>query len=294
MMKDRVLFYNDTTLDNHYGSELTSLILKQAIRKYGYLIKEIPVGVPWKPEDLHMISTVIINGEGSFHDDTPRAEYIYSLACYARSLNKRVCLINTLVYNLPSWYDLSVFDLVYTREGDSYSSALETRGELDSDKTQILLDVVFSYNRYPAAKSREGFLVTDSVLPDVAKRLYTLFQDGRENEKVRYIPLVRNNYFDTFYNVLKTFTEVNYVVTGRYHGVCFALMTKTPFVAIESNTPKIHSLLKMFGMEDRVFDNFDDAVNSGKQFIPLDDLSIDSSDMLDQVEVMICKCLRST
>ena len=34
------------------------------------------------------------------------------------------------------------------------------------------------------------------------------------------------------------------VITGRYHTVTLCILTRTPFVAIESNTPKITALLK--------------------------------------------------
>jgi hypothetical protein len=43
------------------------------------------------------------------------------------------------------------------------------------------------------------------------------------------------------------------VLAGRYHAVCFCLATRTPFVAVESNTPKISSLLSdVFGSNRRV------------------------------------------
>lgn len=288
-MKDRVLFYNDTTLDNHYGSELTSLILKQAIRKYASLVKEIPVGVPWQSSDLHKVSTVIINGEGSFHDVTLRTEYIYSLACYAKSLNKRVCLINASIYNIPEYYDFNVFDVIYTREGMSFETAKNRVS--NSANVFLNLDVVFAYDEYPKSTERGGFMVNDSVIPDVAKSLYKIFSEEHyEDNPIRYVPLIRNNYFNTFYNVLKQYTEVKHVITGRYHGVCFALMTGTPFVAVESNIPKIRALAAEFGVEDRVFDSVDDARSSGKQFEPLE-VTLNPSDSLHKVEEMIKRCL---
>lgn len=43
------------------------------------------------------------------------------------------------------------------------------------------------------------------------------------------------------------------VVTGRFHAVAFCLATHTPFVAVDSNTPKISSLVRdVFGDERRV------------------------------------------
>lgn len=43
------------------------------------------------------------------------------------------------------------------------------------------------------------------------------------------------------------------LITGRFHSVCYALNTRTPFIGLESNTPKISSLLSdVFGSTRRV------------------------------------------
>jgi hypothetical protein len=43
------------------------------------------------------------------------------------------------------------------------------------------------------------------------------------------------------------------LVSGRYHAVTYAMLTRTPFVAVESNTPKISSMLQdAFGGTRRV------------------------------------------
>ena len=49
------------------------------------------------------------------------------------------------------------------------------------------------------------------------------------------------------------------MVTGRYHAVAYCLATETPFVAVESNTPKISSLIR-------------DAVGDLRRVIPVDRL----------------------
>ena len=41
-------------------------------------------------------------------------------------------------------------------------------------------------------------------------------------------------------------------VTGRYHAVCFSVMTGTPFLAIGSNSWKIEALLHDIGIDGRV------------------------------------------
>jgi hypothetical protein len=53
------------------------------------------------------------------------------------------------------------------------------------------------------------------------------------------------------------------VVTGRYHMVTLCLASRTPFVAVASNTGKIQALLEDVGVEGRVFDGFADAFRLG-------------------------------
>jgi polysaccharide pyruvyl transferase WcaK-like protein len=38
------------------------------------------------------------------------------------------------------------------------------------------------------------------------------------------------------------------VVTGRFHAVCLAILTRTPFVAVKSNSWKIETLLRDIGL----------------------------------------------
>ena len=53
------------------------------------------------------------------------------------------------------------------------------------------------------------------------------------------------------------------ILSGRFHGVCFAVQTRTPFLAVESNTPKISALLRELEMTGRL--------------IPLEDIDRDIS-----------------
>jgi hypothetical protein len=41
-------------------------------------------------------------------------------------------------------------------------------------------------------------------------------------------------------------------VTGRFHGICLALLTRTPFLALASNSHKTEGMLASLGMEDRL------------------------------------------
>jgi hypothetical protein len=51
------------------------------------------------------------------------------------------------------------------------------------------------------------------------------------------------------------------VVTGRYHMVTLCLASRTPFVAVGSNTSKTQALLADIGLPGRVFDGFPEALS---------------------------------
>ena len=45
------------------------------------------------------------------------------------------------------------------------------------------------------------------------------------------------------------FSQRELLVTGRFHAVCMAILTKTPFVAVTSNSWKIEALLADIGLD---------------------------------------------
>ena len=65
---------------------------------------------------------------------------------------------------------------------------------------------------------------------------------------------------DTPFEVLGWFKNAEYVVTDTFHGTIFSLITETIFATIvrNTNTQKLTSLLKHFGLENRAVSNWDD------------------------------------
>jgi polysaccharide pyruvyl transferase WcaK-like protein len=46
----------------------------------------------------------------------------------------------------------------------------------------------------------------------------------------------------------------DFIITGRFHMVCFAIMNEIPFLALPSNTHKTFGMLKDIGLESRYFE----------------------------------------
>ena len=53
-----------------------------------------------------------------------------------------------------------------------------------------------------------------------------------------------------------------FLITGRYHDVCIAIMCRTPFVSIKSNTFKIQELLNDIGINKNRVANDISSINN--------------------------------
>jgi len=115
---------------------------------------------------------------------------------------------------------------------------------------------------------KRKILIIDSVIKSISKNLkeisnnnnleYTLFKNKsfliyNYFKKIINILTNKDSYFLYIYKkniklinyrkFIKKISNRKFVITGRFHGVIFCILTKTPFLCIESNTPKISSLL---------------------------------------------------
>lgn len=60
---------------------------------------------------------------------------------------------------------------------------------------------------------------------------------------------------------LKAFSDAKYIVTDSFHGCVFSIIFNKPFIAIgnsERGLTRFNSLLKMFGLENRLIENYSD------------------------------------
>ncbi len=72
---------------------------------------------------------------------------------------------------------------------------------------------------------------------------------------------------------LQSIANCDLFVTDSFHGTCFAIITKRPFVSIlnsKRGASRFYSLLSMFGLENRLITSLDDLKNRPELFEPLD------------------------
>ena len=249
MTPPRVILLNQTN-PNHPGCRLTCDVLTRLIGKYGVLVASYPTPRPETGEpqvDYSGADVVVINGEGTMHHHSstqPRyaPAALHRQAVIAKERGLRVALVNTLLQEFDE--DLSVYDYISTRESLSHAQAIG-RGARVAD---LAVDACFHRVVDPARlPTRRRVLVTDSVLRETSDALRAV-AEARGWEFVRF----KGQSPDA---MIRKMLRARLVVTGRYHGAVFAIMTRTPAVCVSSNSHKIEGFLKDFGIPGCLLDD---------------------------------------
>jgi hypothetical protein len=267
----KVIYANDLSSVPHFGCKLVNENLKDAIRGMAILIGTVPHDHLADPQSFRMLNdcdVLVINGEGNFHGRNLRKlGEIVALATEGRKLGKRVALINTVGQDIPAGLDLSVFDFVSVRESESEEAFREAgyKGDLMVAPDGTLL------TEFTGATLRGNqIIVTDSVLSRQRRELRSLTRDLRgRGLDVVYAPFhrkwkdivcgpFRRGWFQgkSVESILALFGSAQLIVSGRFHANCFALITQTPVVSIDSNTHKTRSMMHDFALADH--QHFDD------------------------------------
>lgn len=267
----RVAIFNDTTPEMHYGCAMVMEALVSGLTLRGMDIALMwPVGKDWRPFRAEIqasgpFSMVVLNGEGSIHGSEirPRAHYLSEIGRFAElKLGCPAFLVNASLANNGTdiYENLSHFRRVYVRDRRSEAD-LRSHGV----PSECVPDLSFGWAGSPRkARERVGYLSLGSVVSEVESAMNAL--DGfvalekgqifyRRDCVGRLERLSEKWGLDTCSRIrranrrlavgsfLKRLATHRLVITGRFHGVAACLLTKTPFVCVESNTHKISALL---------------------------------------------------
>jgi hypothetical protein len=228
---------------------------------------------------------VLVNGEGSLHHAKPRAARLITVAEYIRQ-NQRipVVLINaTCQENGPELTaKMKNFTRIYVRESLSQKEL-----EDHSIPSQVVPDMSFyTYYDLDAKRNIDKIGVTDSVYPEVSEYLYNLsLQRGylylpiladikltkdnsnlfpfvyyhlvkkldlirfKTGSKLKHKKIKRFFFLKDYRQYIQAIAELRFLITGRFHSLCFALKTLTPFIAIPSNSHKMEALIQDIGLD---------------------------------------------
>lgn len=238
-----------------------------------------PVSTDWRKHQNSIrkkpkVDAFIVNGEGTIHRANERkfAMALVSLAEFAeKELSTPSYLINSTLHKNPdsAYQLLSHYRAIYVRDQRSLNE-LNQAGL----KGAYVPDLTFAGQglSLPLGKLK-GCVIDSAIKEDTAKLKLYAEQQGFDfrsmivarPENAKFLrsprPYVKNVYRwlsgeykvstdpDSYIQYLK---QHQLVVTGRYHTVTMCIKNEIPFVALESNTPKVNSLLNdVFGHSDR-------------------------------------------
>lgn len=279
--KLRVAIINDTQPTNHYGCLMVMKNLRSLIESFGgEVVWTWPVSNDWRKHKSQLLNfpnvdLVLVNGEGTIHHGPKRwqAQALAEFAEFAHNdLKVPAYLINATLYaNEDSLNEhLKNYDAIYVRDRASHDSM-----NVIGINNQFVPDMTFALSSGLKHSGDKELCVVDSVMQSDLPKLKEFSKQNSADycsmivaRPSNYSPLRKTRRFILeawkwfFYEKDRSLNPTDFeaylgqyklIVTGRYHTVTMCLKNKIPFVAIESNTPKISYLLEeVFGNTNRL------------------------------------------
>jgi polysaccharide pyruvyl transferase WcaK-like protein len=281
----RALVLNDTSTSNHFGcyavmSKIHEELTERGFSNNCYFPSWGNLEALMKAVEDTRFDLILVNGEGTVHntDERPYAKDLIAIAArLSKNMDAPLHIVNASFFNLDAQTLslLATFDSVYVRETVSQNYL-----EQHSIRSRFAPDLSFLYPYRLAPVRNQGTLCTDSVNPEVSELLRDISRFRNFNfltlEPRRKNSLLKSGYGKLkrvmlglskpqhllskepraipcgFHSYIDALTTSKAVLTGRFHTATMAIATRTPFLAIESNTPKISAvLLDVFGEDSR-------------------------------------------
>lgn len=258
-----VAVFNDTRPTRHVGCQI---VMRELINNLQRQDMEPvwfhPVGVDWR-DNLEAlprrgdVDAVIVNGEGSIHHSQtrPRARFLPEIARFARDrLSVPAFLVNSTLYAIDDQVgdDLRVFESIFVRESQS-QDVLTGFGIASSIVPDLTIQAPIA-----SAGVRQGVCGTDSVIVSSAQLIRDLCKaNGYPYRGMIRIPKSEETSNDVVTAHVQEYcrwlSSHELVLTGRFHTVTLCIATRTPFIAVESNTPKISAFVRdILGSTNRI------------------------------------------
>lgn len=272
----KVGIFNDTSVSGHYGCTAVMQTVMNELAARGSSPAYLwPVAKDWQPYvaqlDNNLPRFILVNGEGTIHHtiERKRARDLLEVASYAQERRIPAHLINASISEVDpdSLQHLRMFTSISVRESESLQYLAERGIE-----ASLTPDLSLGLAGFEAQRPRSGIMVTDSVLPGVARSLRSFSKNvSGHHERMkpsftkweRFVHDARGVFGSSLVKrwhpradpraFAKRMMEKDLIVTGRFHSVLLAILTDTPFLAVGSNTRKIEAVLNdVFGSTNRM------------------------------------------
>jgi len=256
------LLLNDTAAletYRHLGCIHVNRVIQTKMQERGFrLLQAINSRAELGPE-IPVPDWVVINGEGSFHHNSPRINELTEMALAFQNKGARVALINSIweANSEASAEPLKQFDLIAVRDGRSLKS-LEKVGVQALCIPDLSLTVWQDDGDQSAG---DEFLFTDNIVYRYALGMfdamlalggsYLLLDDRqivRMDEDGCFACLPEGHQKIQLLSHTRPLTKAKLVVAGRFHVAVACLALGKPFVYVESNTQKLSALCEDVGL----------------------------------------------
>jgi len=192
---------------------------------------------------------LIINGEGTFHNNAKRALELIEEINTGKEKNK-IIFLNSVWQNMAK--SINNLHLACLRESFSEN---EFKLLHPNTPTQVIADITLTYEYSNNHSRNNNILVFDSVSPQISAYL-------KKVSKIINADFVEMCKLKLSYGeILNLIGSSKAIISGRYHGVMFAAITNTPFLAAPSNTWKTQGFMNDINQLDFFCENEDRIID---------------------------------
>lgn len=171
---------------------------------------------------------VLVNGEGTMHSGCNNMRFLMKVLKDAKNDGKMASLINSVWQNNPDYTEL-FHDL-------DFVSFREPLSQQEAGFGEVYKDMAFHNDYIVYGKNKRLSVYKGDVFGGVN------WHDALDDFDYKHVPLGTN-----FQEIITKMKSCKFYITGQYHGVIMAIISNTPFVAIQGNTHKIEGLIKAAG-----------------------------------------------
>ena len=227
----KAVLLNNTIGEKHVGCTLVINNLQKICEERGvtitktYTRKDLLHPGLKKEIDSSEVDLIIVNGEGTLHHSPQASSSLLSI----RSKKPKI-LVNAVwekMYCCSNF--LNSFDFISVRESKSYAEICKS---VDKSKVEVIPDLIF----YDSKKLKTSYSVgySDSVMTHVCDELV---------KRTNFFPMLQSVHQPDPASYIAWMKSLDLYVTGRFHGVCLAIILNVPFLAFPSNSHKIEGIL---------------------------------------------------
>ena len=188
-------------------------------------------------EELDKADLIIVNGEGTIHDNVPKADFLMNILKIAKYKKKKTALINFSYFNMDDRYDKILKSINYVSARDLFTfENLKKKIDLELNfDLSISKEFIFD----PEHKLNFESLIHDEI---IGESVFGKIKVDKNKYNLQEIDLINASFPKSF--LIEVLSHVKLHVTGRFHSVILSGLAGCSFVPWNSNTPKIQSIIK--------------------------------------------------